>query len=80
VSRYRLAGGAADELIAILHASRDDDNRRLWAFYCYHHDAELILDKAREYAAMERQGELKNAVTAFQKWLSRSFEGQNKIF
>jgi len=78
VSRYRLAGGAADELIAVLGADPTERNRRLWAFYCYHHDAELILDKAREYAAMEQQGELKNAVTAFQKWLTRSFTEETR--
>ena len=71
-SRYRLAGAAADELIDILGGNKGND-RGTWAYYCYHHDIGIILDKAHEIASRFRQGELKNPVTAFQKWLIRSY-------
>ena len=72
-SRYRLAGAAAEELIKILGAKPTDDNRRLWAYYCYHHDIEIIFEKAYQYASEYRQGEIKKPVTAFQRWLSRTY-------
>ena len=72
VSRYRLAGAAADELIDILGGNKGND-RGTWAYYCYHHDIGIILDKAHEIASRHRQGELKNPVSAFQKWLQRSY-------
>ena len=71
-SRYRMAGAAADELIAILGGNSGRD-RGTWAYYCYHHDIEIILDKAHEIASRFRQGELRNPVTAFQKWLKRAY-------
>ena len=71
-SRYRLAGAAADELIDILGGNKGND-RGTWGYYCYHHDIETILEKAREIASRHRQGELKNPVTAFQRWLQRSY-------
>ena len=73
IPRYRLAGAAADELIDILGGNRKSDHGT-WAYYCYHHDIETILEKARELKARYRQGELKNPVTAFQKWLQRSYK------
>ena len=73
VSRYRLAGAAAEELIKILGAKPTEDNRRLWAYYCYHHDIEIIFEKAYQYASEYRQGEIRNPVTAFQRWLSRTY-------
>jgi len=73
ISRYRLAGAAADELIDILGGNRKSDHGT-WAYYCYHHDIETILEKARELKSRYRQGELKNPVTAFQKWLQRSYK------
>ena len=72
ISRYRLAGAAADELIDILGGNRKSDHGT-WAYYCYHHDIETILEKARELKSRYRQGELKNPVTAFQRWLQVSF-------
>ena len=71
-ARYAVAGAAADELIAIL-GGRPSRDRRVWAFYCYHHDAELLIDKAHEYASKHRQDEIRNPVTAFQRWLIRNF-------
>ena len=73
ISRYRLAGAAADELIDILGGNRKSDHGT-WAYYCYHHDIETILEKARELKSRFRQGELKNPVTAFQRWLQRSYK------
>ena len=73
VSRYQLAGAAADELIDILGGKRKSDHGT-WAYYCYHHDIETILEKARELKSRYRQGELKNPVTAFQRWLQRSYK------
>ena len=71
ISRYRLAGAAADEIIETCFGT--DDDRNLWAYYCYHHDVETILEKARELKSRYRQGELKNPVTAFQRWLNASY-------
>ena len=41
--------------------------------YCYHHDIETLLEKAREIASRHRQGELKWPVRAFQRWLIRNY-------
>ena len=71
-AHYAEAGAAADELIDILGGNAERD-RGTWAYYCYHHDIETILEKAREIASRHRQGELKNPVTAFQRWLQRSY-------
>ena len=71
-SRYRLAGAAADELIDILGGNKGND-RGTWAYYCYHHDIETILEKAREIASRHRQCELKWPIRAFQRWLQRSY-------
>ena len=70
---YEIAGAAADELIRILNPSDRSGSRKLWAFYCYHHDPEILIDKACECASRAKQGEIHNAVTAFQHWLSKSF-------
>jgi len=70
--RYAAAGAAADELIDILGGQPSRD-RGTWAYYCYHHDIEILLDKAYEIASRHRQGEIKNPVTAVQRWLMRSF-------
>ena len=73
IPRSRLAGAAADELIDILGGNRKSDHGT-WAYYCYHHDIETILEKARELKSRYRQGEIRNPVTAFQKWLQRSYK------
>ena len=70
-SRYRVAGAAADELIDILGGNKGND-RGTWGYYCYHHDIETILEKAREIASRHRQGELKWPIRAFQRWLQCS--------
>ena len=71
-ARYAEAGAAADELIDILGGNRRND-RGTWAYYCYHHDIETLLEKAREIASRHRQGELKWPIRAFQRWLQRSY-------
>ena len=70
--RYMEAGAAADEIIETCFGT--DDDRDLWAYYCYHHDIETILEKARELKSRYRQGEIRDPVTAFQKWLQRSYK------
>ena len=70
--RYMEAGAAADEIIETCFGT--DDDRDLWAYYCYHHDIETILEKARELKSRYRQGEIRNPVTAFQRWLQRSYK------
>ena len=72
VSRYQIAGAAADELIGIL-GGRPSRDRGTWAYYCYHHDVGILMDKAHELASKKRQGEIRNPVTAFQRWLIRNF-------
>ena len=72
ISRYQIAGAAADEIIETCFGT--DDDRDLWAYYCYHHDIETILEKARELKSRSRQGEIRNPVTAFQRWLQRSYK------
>ena len=76
-SRYREAGAAADELIDILGGVRRNDHGT-WAYYCYHHDIETLLEKAREYRKKYRRGEIKNPVTAFQRWLIRNYGREAK--
>ena len=71
-ARYAEAGAAADELIDILGGNKGND-RGTWAYYCYHHDIETILEKAREIASRHRQCELKWPIRAFQRWLQRSY-------
>ena len=71
-ARYTEAGAAADELIDILGGNKGND-RGTWGYYCYHHDIETILEKAREIASRHRQGELKWPIRAFQRWLQRSY-------
>lgn len=71
--RYREAGAAADELVRILGGNPVKD-RRTWAFYCFHFDIDAILDKAYQVASCHRNGELKNPITAFQRWLQKNFK------
>ena len=71
-ARYAEAGAAADELIDILGGNKGND-RGTWGYYCYHHDIETILEKAREIASRHRQGELKWPIRAFQHWLIRNY-------
>ena len=69
---YAEAGDAAAEIVAncFPHGVKDV---RLWAWYCRHFDRRLILDRAYFYASCQRQGEVRDGVTAFQAWLRKEF-------
>ena len=66
---YDEAGAAADEIVGNCFGTAGDLG--LWAWYCRHFDRERIVEKAYEYASMQRQGEVRDAVTAFQAWLRK---------
>ena len=68
---YDEAGAAADEIIGNCFGTAGDLG--LWAWYCRHFDRERIVEKAYEYASMQRQGEVRDAVTAFQAWLGEEY-------
>ena len=68
---YDEAGAAADEIIGNCFGTAGDLG--LWAWYCRHFDRERIVEKAYEYASMQRQGEVRDAVTAFQAWLGKEY-------
>ena len=68
---YDEAGDAAYEIVAGCFGNRNDLD--LWAWYCRHFDRNAIVEKAHEYASMQRQGEVRDAITAFQSWLSETY-------
>ena len=68
---YDEAGAAADEIVGNCFGAAGDHG--LWAWYCRHFDRERIVDKAYAYASMQRQREVRDAVTAFQAWLSEEY-------
>ena len=72
---YDEAGAAADEIVGNCFGAAGDLG--LWAWYCRHFDRERIVEKAYEYASMQRQGEVRDAVTAFQAWLRKEY-GERK--
>ena len=76
-ARYRESGAAADELIEILGGNRKNDHGT-WAYYCYHHDIERILEEAREYRKKYERGKIRNPITAFQRWLIRNYGREAK--
>ena len=76
-ARYGESGAAADELIAILGGDHKNDHGT-WAYYCYHHDIETLLEKAREIAKRYKRGELKWPVRAFQNWLMKNYGREAK--
>ena len=67
----REAGEAAEEIVGNCFGAESD--RDLWAWYCRHFDRRRILDRAYFYASCQRQGEVRDAVTAFQAWLRKEF-------
>ena len=69
---YREAGDAAAEIVTNCFPHRASDFA-LWAWYCRHFDRRAIVDRAYYYASCKRQGEVRNAVTAFQAWLRKEF-------
>lgn len=68
---YEAAGAAADEIVGCCFGTMKD--HALWAWYCRHFDAGRIVDKAHEYSSMQRCGEVRDAVTAFQAWLKKEY-------
>ena len=68
---YEEAGAAADEIVGSCFGTMRD--HALWAWYCRHFDTRRIVEKAHEYASMQRQGEVRDAVTAFQAWLKKEY-------
>ena len=68
---YDEAGAAAAEIVGNCFGAVGDID--LWAWYCRHFDRRRIVDKAYEYASMQRQGEVRDAVTAFQAWLGKEY-------
>ena len=76
---YAEAGAAADEIVGNCFGAAGDLG--LWAWYCRHFDRERIVDKAYAYASMQRQGEVRDAVTAFQAWLRKEYgaKGQPSV-
>ena len=69
---YDEAGTAAREIIAncFPHCAKDF---AIWAWYCRHFNRNRIVDMAYYYASCQRQGELRDAVTAFQAWLGKEY-------
>ena len=68
---YDEAGAAADEIVGNCFGGMGD--LALWAWYCRHFNRRLIVEKAYYYASCQRQGELRDAVTAFQSWLCEEY-------
>ena len=68
---YDKAGAAADEIVGNCFGTAGDLG--LWAWYCRHFDRERIVEKAYAYASMQRLREVRDAVTAFQAWLSEEY-------
>ena len=66
------AGAAAAEIVGNCFP-RGAKDFALWAWYCRHFDRRRIVERAYEYASMQRQGEVRDGVTAFQAWLGKEF-------
>ena len=66
------AGWAAQYIIeTILHAPQT--NHRLWAAFCLYNSPADVIELAYEYASYERQGEIRDAVKAFQAKLNELY-------
>lgn len=78
VCTYREAGDRAYELASILtkDKSKFEGNFRLWAWYCRRFPFAELADTAYEKVSLERQGEIHDAVTAFQHWLTEKYGKQ----
>ena len=68
---YDEAGAAVDEIVGNCFGAAGDID--LWAWYCRHFDRRRIVERAYYYASCERQGEVRDGVTAFQAWLGKEF-------
>ena len=69
---FREAGEAVAEIVTNCFPDQVQ-SARLWAWYCRHFNRHAIIDRAYYYASCQRCGEVRNAVTAFQAWLRRTF-------
>ena len=71
--RYDAAGEGAQAILSLFGTFANDFGT--WAKILYrHHDRRAyIIDKAYEFASRERQGEIRDALTAFQKFLNDNF-------
>jgi hypothetical protein len=65
------AGAAAAEIVGNCFGAESD--LALWAWYCRHFNRRRIVDRAYFYASCQRQGEVRDAVTAFQAWLRKEY-------
>ena len=74
---YDEAGDAAYEIVGSCFGNRNDLG--LWAWYCRHFDRNAIVEKAHEYASMQRQSEVRDAITAFQSWLGDEYGEKNPL-
>ena len=72
ICTYAEARAAALEIIdnCFGAVANDLDN---WAWYCRHFDRRFIVNRAYHYASCQRQGKVRDGVTAFQAWLKASF-------
>ena len=68
---YEAAGEAAAEIVCNCFGAESDF--ALWAWYCRHFNRRRIVDRAYFYASCQRQGEVRDAVTAFQAWLRKEY-------
>ena len=68
---YAEAGEAAAEIVGNCFGVEGDF--ALWAWYCRHFNRRRIVDRAYFYASCQRQGEVRDAVTAFQAWLRKEY-------
>jgi len=68
---YAEAGEAAAEIVGNCFGAESD--LALWAWYCRHFNRRRIVDRAYFYASCQRQGEVRDAVTAFQAWLRKEY-------
>ena len=75
--RFEEAGIGAMEIVSIIGSHRRDFGT--WAKILYRHIEQktLIVDMAYKYFGEQKVGELKNAVTRFQKFLNDNFPKPN---
>ena len=68
---YEFAGAAADEVSETVWGTRHD--RNTWAGFCRYGNCDDIIERARLYASMFEQGEIRNPITSLQNWLNEAY-------
>ena len=68
---YEFAGAAADEVSETVWGTRHD--RNIWAGFCRYGNCDDIIERARLYASMFEQGEIRNPITSLQNWLNEAY-------